>query len=721
MRFNRVRFLHGIAIAASAIMMTVPALAADSEPTPETEGSQDIIVTALKRGQNLQDVPASISAISGDALSEQGVANVRDLSKLVPNLVWGEHFGTTFVNIRGVGAAVTSGANEPTVALYLDGIALPRSDMATLRAVDLDRVEVLRGPQGTLYGRNATGGAINFITPAPSRTWTGKVELSAGGRDAWGVNGHVSGPLADGIYVRLSGGREKADGYVTVVNTGQKVVGTDATYARLAARLEPTSALSIDLSVRYDNEDAPQGNQQLLTNSPIATPDQQTTEPYKIIANYPFSGRNWTVVATAGLNWDISDRLALKSLSGYVRHNSHVGMDDDATSADFYHTDDFSRPSKSVSQEFTLSGEGDKLDWLVGAYYFHEDYEAYLPVILGSLNGPASGLEIGLGQRAKINNAALYTDLTYSLSDIFKINVGARYNHEDSKYAEVLTLVPGGETGIPYAVKKDKFLPKLALRVEPSENVSAYLQWSRGYKSGGVNLPASSGDFFGLYGPEQLDAFEIGLKTQTADRRLTANLAAYYYEYKGMQIDRGYEIVGVVVENANATNYGIEAEIRWSPVPDLTFNIAPVVQHARFESFSSFDSVQGVTRDFKGKRIPRAPDFSVNAGVQFGADLGGTLLSRLEMQGNLVHTSKNILSYFDNAESDRQPALTLVNISATLINSNGNTRLTAFVNNLTNETYKQLGAALAAGPGSFFYAGNYGPPRTWGVRLSQRF
>lgn len=193
----------------------VPTFAIAQEAPPAS--SEEIVVTAMKRSQNLQDIPAAVSAVSGEALQARGLVDVQTITQAVPSVNFGQHAGTTLISIRGVGSTVDSGVTEPTVATYVDGVFMPRATMGFLRAVDLDRIEVLRGPQGTLYGRNATGGAINFISAAPTRTLSAGINLSAGSRQMFGASGFVSGPLSDTVLVRLSGGHEEDDGFVKLL------------------------------------------------------------------------------------------------------------------------------------------------------------------------------------------------------------------------------------------------------------------------------------------------------------------------------------------------------------------------------------------------------------------------------------------------------------------------------------------------------------------------
>ncbi|HKT73075.1 MAG TPA: TonB-dependent receptor [Steroidobacteraceae bacterium] len=712
------------AISMVCALAFVPAQAQESSAPSQTAASEapalsEIVVTALKRSQSVQEVPASISAVSGDSLAQMGLSDLRDISHVVPNLNWGEHFGTTLITIRGAGSNVDSGATEPTVALYVDGIYLPRSDMATFRAVDLDRVEVLRGPQGTLYGRNAAGGAVNFVSQEPTRELSGKMELSTGERDAFGVSGYVSGPISPIVSVRLSGGHEQQHGYLTVLNTGQQLNGVATNYGRLAVAIEPENSNIRNVSsIRYEKNTAPVAYQQPLAAMvfPAAT---YTTKANEMLADGPFSGRRATFIASNALTWEVSQLLTVKSLTGYIDHNSHAGVDDDGSLVPLENTPDFVRTSKAFSQELNFIGQAGKLDWILGLFYFNERYFGNLPVTLGAA-GAAPPIPIGstinLGQRARIHNAAAFADVNYKLSDRVTLNLGLRYNHEDNDYEEIYSFAP---IVAPISGKlpksANKLLPKVALKVDLAPDVHSYVQWSVGYKSGGVNLPSGSGEILPLYQPERISAFEAGIKSQFLDRTLTFNAAVWYYDYKDLQITQDIPPATTVVRNANAKIYGVEQELRWNPIRNLDIHIAPTWQHAVFDKFVTYDPLVGRNIDLDGSQLPRAPQFTVNGGIADTFALGGGFLSSLRLEANAVTSSSVVLRYENQNPDERQKAYTVANFSATLGSADDKTQLTVFLNNAFDTVYKQNVTNFGIG-----YMGNYGPPRTWGLKVSRR-
>jgi iron complex outermembrane receptor protein len=721
--------------AAAVVGVPMSAAAQNAAPAPteterDTRSDQDIVVTALKRSENLQDIPAAISAIGGAELQQRGIVNIQSIGQVVPNVDFGEHTGTALISIRGVGSVVDSGVTEPTVATYVDGVFLPRATMGFVRAVDLDRIEVLRGPQGTLYGRNATGGAINFISKAPTADLRAGVNLSTGSRNAFGISGYVSGPLAKGIRFRVSGGHEEEDGYVRWLPNKGAIANTNVDYVRGALQLEPTSNLTIDLAARYEKSTGANAVQQLFTPTIIPTPGQ-STRPFEIYGDGPFAARYETFIASGTMNWEISDAISLKSVTSYVDHKSVVSFDADATDVGFYNAINFSRPSESFGQELSLVGDSGALQWIVGAFYFHENAGNVLPLGIGGALAPASGVptdtQVTQGLDTKVDSIAAFVDGTYSITDVFKVNLGLRFNHEEKKFLQnVFLRFPDSSvlpivTDVPNGIKSDRFLPKVNLQYDLSDNVNAYVQWSKGFKSGGMNLPGGAGEYVGdvgLYRPETIDAFEIGLKTQSSDRRITANFAAFYYDYRDLQVTISRGVNVTLVQNAPATVYGIEGEVRFRVSNAFTLNAAGSWLHARFEDFESFDDARpqlGLI-NLKGDQLPHAPDFSGTLGAEYRADLGDGLLSSLALRGDVSYKDRIVLRYF-GTPNDSQNAYALVNLSATITDADEKTRLRVFVNNLTDKAYRQNATYLATGA----YYGNYGPPRTWGVQLSRDF
>lgn len=714
---------------ALALSLSAPSIASAQEAT-SIDDSNEIVVTALKRSQNVQDIPAAVSAVSGEDMRARGVVNVQSLTQAVPSVNFGEHAGTTLITIRGVGSTVDSGVTEPTVATYVDGVFLPRATMGFLRAVDLDRIEILRGPQGTLYGRNATGGAINFISAAPTRTLSGGVNVSAGSRQAFSASGFVSGPLSDDLSVRVSGGHDEDDGFVRYLPNKGRIANTNVDYVRGALRFAPSKGFTLDLSARYEKSTGANAFQQLLTPSVLPVP--QSIQPNEIYGNNPYGARTETLVLAGTINAELGDTLSLKSVTSYVDHKSSVDFDADATDFPGLYVTNFSRPSKSYGQELNLLGDNGPLKWILGAYYFHEKAGNALPLGIGS--GFAAGFGVPAdsyltqGVDTKTESVAVFADATYSFSDRVRLNLGLRYNHEKKDFKQNLFLTLPGNTVVPLATNvltnstTDKLLPKVNLQFDVSDNVHTYAQWSRGFKSGGQNLPGGSGDNLGpvgFYKPETLDAYEIGVKTQSADHKITANFAAFYYDYTNLQLTITVPPATTLVQNAPAKVYGLEGDFTFKITNNFRINASANLLHARFSKFLVFDDAQpglGI-QNLDGRSLPHAPDLTTNLGAEYRIDLGSGLLSSVTLRGDVYHTSRVVLRYF-GTDNESQKAYTLGNLSLTFAAADDKVQVRLYVNNVGDTAYRQNSTYL--GPfGAYF--GNYGPPRTWGAAFSYRF
>lgn len=725
----------GLSVAIAALAPVVPAAIAQDAPDEETESRQEVvIVSATKRDESIQDVAASITQLGEDELIERGLNDLEGLTSQVPNLSWGRYLNSTFVTIRGVGTTVDSGIAEPAVALYVDGVFLPRSTMATVQQVDLARVEALRGPQGTLYGRNATGGALNFISQKPTKEFEAGFTATLEERSGQGLNGYISGPVTDKIALRLSGGVRQQDGYVDVINTGDAVGGTDLYHGRLAANIELTESATLDLSVQHEkNEDdfiwisvstPPVG---VLGFYAGFAPDQAvnfTTEPNQTYAESENEGRLETTIASATLNWDLSDNLSFRSVTGFVDHSSAASQDSDATDITFVNITDTLVTSESISQEFNLIGETGQLNWLLGAYYFEEEHN-----ITGDAAFDTLALTLGagvpfdpsllplLGVPTVFNftnfdeateTYAVFADMTYNVTDDLRILAGARLNSEKKEFNFFGAPSPSGN------IDTDDFLPKLGLQYDVNDNVMVYGQWQKGVKSGGHQLTTPE-----LFGGEEVEAFEVGLKSRTSDGRLTFNTAAFLYDYADLQADITIPPTTAKIENGDAEIFGFEAELFYAPTENFNLNVG--ISHLDSEYTELFSSDQTIQPapvvDLAGEDIIRAPKFTLNAGAGWTIPFNNGPLGSLSLRGDVFHTDSFKLALIDRPET-RQGAYTTVNLSATLTDSSGRYSLRGFVRNATDEIYLTSANYLAT-IGAF--QSIHAQPRTAGVSLSAKF
>lgn len=717
-RLNSMK-LGAIASVAAFLPYAMPATAQDDAAIESESRQETVIVTATKREASIQDVAASISQVSGDDLSTRGLDDVENIALQIPNLTFGKFGRNTFVTVRGIGTTVDSGVAEPSVATYVDGVFLPRATMALLRQVDLERVEVLRGPQGTLYGRNATGGAINYVSRGPTDTFEGQVIATFEERNGQGVDAYISGPIADGVSFRLSGGVQQQDGYVEVLNTGQDLGGQDLWHARGALRFEPSSNVTIDLSLQHEKDTGDFGWQSIIsepvnvvaTAGLFMTTANFTTVPNQVIADGPFGGDVETTIASARVNWDINDNVSFRSITGYVDHFIENSFDADGT--DFFFADllGSTRPSESFSQELNLYGQSGDLDWLVGAYFYDEEFELGLPVgFPGFLfMSPEPFIEFIAGDLVEETQSyAAFADVTYAVTDRFRINAGLRFNNEEKDFTFFGAPSPAGN------IETDDVLPKLGAQFDVSENVNIYANWQQGIKSGGHQLSLPQ-----LFESEELDAYEIGIKSQWMNGALTANASAFSYDYSDLQATITIPPATTLVENGDAELKGLEGELIYAPSDDFAFNLGLSFLDTEYTELVTTDqALPGApTVNLAGEELIRAPEFTANIGAEWSIPINANGFGDLLLRGDVFHSADYKLAFIDYPEL-RQPEYTNVNLSATLTDASGKYQVRAFVNNATDEVILNNGSFLA---NSAAFIGIHSAPRTAGVSLSAKF
>jgi iron complex outermembrane receptor protein len=692
-------------------------LAVSLSPIAQAE-LEEVLVTATKRTVSIQDIAMSITQLGGDELDLRGITNIENLSYQVPNLQFGTFGQTTFVTIRGIGTTVDSGVAEPAVATYVDGVFLPRATMGILNHIDIERVEVLRGPQGTLYGRNATGGAINYISRPPAEEFEARLQLSAENRDGYRIRGMVSGPITDTVLYRFSAGKEEQDGYAKVVNTGQDLIDTDLIHARAALQFRPTDELTIDLAVQYEEDDAASSLQSALTPPSIA--GNSTTEPNRTYGDGEFSAYVETTMISGIVNWDISDAVSLKSVTGYIDHENNAYFDADATDVFFTNLVNSERPSESWSQEFNLFGETERLSWLAGVFYYEEDYSLTIPVDfnLGSPDFPFLFEVVAGDLEEETTSYAAFVDLTYSLTDRLRILAGLRYNYEEKDFVSF---------GTESSTDNDDWLPKLGLQFDATDDVNVYAQFQQGIKSGGhqVANPEDSAIGPGLitlglpttFEPESLDSFEIGVKSILMDGRMTANAAVFYYDYSDLQSTTTIPPATTFVRNSDAEVMGGELEIVFSPNEALNFNLGLSLLDSEYKDFSFFDTFSQQEVNLDGEALVRAPEVTANFGVDWTISVNNRFLRDITLRGDIFYSDEYKLTFIDYPET-RQDSYTTGSASILFTSPSERYMLRAFVDNIADEELLFNGSYLAT-TGAFI--GYYSEPRTYGAELTVNF
>ena len=504
MRNIQRKFAFLATVSAGAMLLPTEAVlaqqAAQNEPADASEQSatsrSEIIVTARRRDERAIDVPATLNVFGGDDLDQAGVKTLSDLQYQVPGLSIAVGGGGSRITLRGVGTNISSGA--PSVAVHLDGIYIPVTNFAIGEQFDIGRIEVLKGPQGTLYGRNATGGAVNVVSQAPGSEFGADGWVGYGSRNLTTAQAGVSVPLDDRGGVRISGAYANDDGYTKNINrVGGEIDDRNFIGGRLRAAYDLTDALTFDFTAQYSKDRGTVGfggsNNPASSVYASAAPDRES--PRRINVETAPQSEKEGLLLSGTLSLDLGG-VTLKSLTGYVDYKSRGIVDVDGAGGLIAFTDSRFR-SKAFSQELQLSGgEADALNWTLGAYYGRETVSSGSVETDADFPDPTPFLFSDLDQTFRNTSYAAFGEVTVPLSEQLSILAGARYTEERQSGTSRLDVPLYGATfDTAGTAKSNGFAPRLLVNYEASVNSRIYASVTRGIKSGGINLSMRSDVF----------------------------------------------------------------------------------------------------------------------------------------------------------------------------------------------------------------------------------
>ncbi|MBN9578881.1 MAG: TonB-dependent receptor [Alphaproteobacteria bacterium] len=712
---------HAHRAAFAVLLSGVAVAAAGGSAMAASAGIEEVIVTAEKRSENVQRIPTSISAFTADDLQVRGIATMGDLAQQVPGVNFGEVAGSPQIAARGVGFGLLTGAGEGSVAVHIDGLYLSRPASTGMLMRDLDRVEFLRGPQGTLYGRNAVGGVVNLISPPAPDVFSAGLSASYGNFDAYEVSAYAGGPLSESVRARLYVEKDDHAGYVKNIFNGKRVDGLGGYGGRftLDADLAANATFKLRVFHRKENLSGPVYKPIDAAAMVGFPPGTYSLDPYKIAADGDYDSDREITGGSGRFDVDFGS-IHLVSITGYVHFRfTENTYDGDGTALPIFTV---TRPEKSntISQEFNLLGSGESYNWIVGAYYLHQrqntDFFTYTP------GYAAFGItELDDLTKQDEGSFSLFGDATYHLTPSVSVYGGARGIWENQKidhtdithttlpapYDAIIACSPTmAGSGGQMSLDRSAVTGRAGIKYQRSEQSNLYAQYSRGYKSGGFGLSSCGNSFK----PETLNAFEVGSKNVLFDGTLQLNGAAYYYDYSDLQVEK-VVLTSLDVANADSSRvYGLELEALWVPDDRWQINATSSFMHARYEDFLDADPLTGgpVTQ-LRGNPLNRAPDWSGSLGVQYTQPLSiGALLVR----GELYATTKYALRPYGEP-GDFQKGYTTLGGSVTYISADEKWRIRAYVRNATDEAYLE-GMLNSAGTGRL---GVYAPPRLYGVEL----
>ncbi|KQN35625.1 TonB-dependent receptor [Sphingomonas sp. Leaf407] len=726
--------------------MAMPALAQETPREPPAEaqsitqdqGDGDIVVTARRRAESVIDVPIAMSVVTGDQLTRTGAVDITALQDKTPNLTLQIARGSNSTLIafsRGVGQQDPLWGFEPGVGLYLDDVYVARPQGAVLDIFDVERVEVLRGPQGTLYGRNTIGGAIKYVTKRLGNDYAATARASYGSYNQFDLVGQVTVPLTDSLAIGGAVARYKRDGYGTNLTTGADQYDKDVLAARVSAEWTPSDSVFVRLAGdRTLDRSNPRHGTRLLGNGTDAR-YAPTASVYDTRAGV--GDRNRVVAQGLSLTGEfgLSDTLTFKSISAYREGATNTVIDFDNTALPTLDVpaeyDDW-----QFTQELQLLLQGDRLQGVFGLFYLNAEASGAFDTVLGGLN--LTTLTAG---EVKTRSYAAFGDLSYDLTDKLRISAGLRYTKDDKtgtvfrrNYTGIRSTRFGNAAAVPGLIRTDytnnrsfdQFTPRVSIAYEPRPDLNLYASWGKGFKSGGFDMRGDAvftPTTVNGYDPEKISSTEIGMKGAFLNRTLFLNLAGYYSRYTDQQVTiQVPNVAGGIasfVDNAGKADiYGLEIEGRMVPSRHFSAQVSFGYTNADYKEFLTFVGGGTTPVDVANSRVfQNTPEFTAAASFTASTDVaGGTLSITPEV------TLRSDYSLFEiPTPALDQDGYALVNAAANWISEGGRYRLGVALRNLTDQRYRVGGYNF---PGALFgnsVIGYYGPPRTATATFEVRF
>jgi iron complex outermembrane receptor protein len=716
------------AAAASVCISSGPAPAQTTNPgatapaNAASSGLQEVIVTAEKREENLQEVPAAVSALDKELLQITGIRDVAALQFQTPNLFSGNTVGVTQIAIRGVGMNLLDPTTQPGVAVYVDGVYEARTEATGLDQIDLQRIEVLRGPQGTLYGRNATGGAVNFVTAAPSDQFEGQILAGYENYGEYHAQGLLNVPVSDNLRMRLVVDDDsQQDGFIKNVIPGSPDVDDHKTLsARFKVDADLSQTATLDLSFSAANGSG--ARDYLLTqNLPGAVPYSS----WHTSANLPSTSDLNSWMGAATFNWNPGP-VKFKSVTSYASYKYDNGYDGDGTDLNIFAVTDQNK-SDTFTQEFDLSGEGGGFDWLLGLYYLHDSLDLGQQFLFPSgfaTLPPNAFLAISASPYETASYAG-FIDGNYHLTEHLKLLAGARYSKETQNVTETnaFGLQVGSRTIPLFAECTDldtkldfnAFTPRGGLQYDFNASQNAFATVSRGFKAGGVNESACTNN---TYLPEDITDYELGFRSQWLDKRITFNATAFYYDYTDFQVQQIVGFSSDVINAPSATVKGIELEGVWAPDQHWALKANVSGLDARYGAgFTNIDVLNRAagSQDLEGHYLNRAPKASGNLGLQYRSS--ELPIGYLTARADLYMTAKYYFREF-NTPGDTQDGYSILNLNLVWDSPSGRYSARLFAHNATDTLYL---TTMFANENLAARQYTLGAPAQYGISLKARF
>ncbi len=748
------RFMKSVLLAGAA-WSAASSMAMAQDAAPQDEATLDeIVVTARRTEESLQRTPLAVSAFSGETLAQTGAQQVTDLQGAVPNLNIVQGRGSsnaTNIYIRGIGQPDALQTFDPAVGVYVDDVYYARIRGTQFDLLDLERVEVLRGPQGTLYGKNTIGGALKLVSRRPGQEWRGRSSFAYGDYNMFDLQAAVSGPISDDLAFGVSALRSTRDGYVTNPVTGDEYNDKDTIAFRGTLAWDPAANLRVDIIADYSHDDAAlnvgQATNSLVGSSGqviVAVPSPLPEYNFQTVVDpdLPNSTRLESRGISANVALDLSDTLTLRSITAFRKLNTDDYIDFDATPREVTSAL-VAVDQKQVSQEFQLTYESGSISAVGGLYYLKEDVsshqEAYADDLLGAFFSNSRFLRT-VDDTLETTSKAAYANVTYSVTDQLRVSGGIRYTEEEKDYRRTtstfFSALPAFNATFPFrppVASYDDTSIMLSADYQITPDVMAYGRFAQGFKSGGYNGRANSASEATEYSPETADTFELGVKSTLMDRRLRINGAIFQTNYQdfqarvsGLDTDPITNLPVAVLSVINAGELkitGAELEVVARPTAALTLDAQLGLLDANYEEFrdSRFTAFNG-SRAFQEPAF--SPDWTARYGAQYVFDLddgsnvtfGGAARFRGRMALAVDNTASN-----SNVELPGvfQDEYWLYDARVVWNDASDRYSVGVYGQNLTDEVYKTDVQEFSSVGG--IRTAYYGAPRTVMLKLTARY
>jgi iron complex outermembrane recepter protein len=746
--------------------LTAAAVAhADLATTPGDRQLQEVIVTATRREESNQRVPIGIAAFSAEDAQKAGATDAQSLAALVPGLLFNRQTNTSIPFLRGVGTPVGQSGDEPSVALYIDGVYVPAGSASMASFTSIDRLEVAKGPQGTLFGRNATGGVVQVFTRNPADNPELQVTAGRGNYDTWSGDLYASGPLTQRLLANVSAyWSDQSAGWGRNVTTGNPAFTSREYGTRIKFLWNETARTNALLTLDFEKSETQQGL------GFMAFPGSGSLDPlppfpnggfppargyYDPTENFASSGDVRQYGASLKLTHDF-DGSRLLSLSAYRDTRNDYVLDEDVGPLPIVNAE-IVTPETTFTQELQLvSAPGDRLEWIAGMFYFN-DKAGFDPIHFTGAGFAPLPFVNSYGIMTTKSYAA-FAQATATLFPDTHLTTGARYTWDERTVRAGAAFGDEVQVPAPNSPQSKRWSSpswRLVLDRQLMPDIMAYVGYSRGFKSGLFNPVVLPGDPIDEPAdPETLNAYTIGLKSEYLQHRLRVNIEGFYYDYSNIQVTQILAAVSHITNAARAVIKGVDLDISAVPFDRLTLSASLEVMEGRYESFPNgtffvYDPVTGGnctfvvapppapvpcggatppnynaangSWDLKGNHTIQTPPFSASLMGQYEIP---TSIGRFDLNLALTHTG-NYFAAADNgrgqrapssSQNNRQDLIDILNGSLGWTSSDADLEVRLWAKNLTNERYWSFADEISF---ATFYSP--APPRTYGMTITKRF